>query len=54
MICTVWIKDLQIKFVFNDSKHIMIKNCESKAELESSWATVQALCHAMGTEIKLK
>jgi len=54
LICTVWIKDLEIKFVFNDSNHIMIKKCNSKKELEASWETVQALCHAIGTEIRLK
>lgn len=54
MIVTVWIKDLTIKVAFEGKEHIMTKVCNSKKELENNWNTVQALCHGMGAEIKLK
>ena len=51
-IVSVWIKDLEIKVAFNDG-HIMTKKCNSKEELKISYETVMALCHSMGSEIKL-
>jgi len=54
LIVTVWIKDLTIKVAFEGKDHIMTKVCDSKKELKDSWETVQALCHGMGSVIKLK
>lgn len=54
MIVTVWIKNLTIKVAFQGNDHIMTKICNSKKELNDSWETVQAICHGMGSEIKLK
>jgi len=54
MIVTVWIKNLTIKVAFEGKDHIMTKVCNSENELKDCWNTVQALCHGMGSEIKLK
>jgi len=53
LICTVWKKDLEIKIAFNDG-HIMTKLCSDEKDFESSWNTIQAICHSLGAEIKLK
>lgn len=53
MIVTVWIKDLEIKVAFGNG-HLMTKKCNSKEELDITWDTVQAICHSIGSEIKLQ
>ena len=48
MIVTVWKKDLEIKIAFDKGGHIMTKQCSDEKDFESSWNTIQAMCHSMG------